>query len=172
LLEFFPDYNTQIQESLSGYHITPVTPQSADIDTDDDEDIKLAIAKSKEQHSINDSVHVDIDSEDNEDIKRAIEVSKKEHNNATATQGDDDDLVHAVEKSKSERTEEEIVLEYVKKQSLLEEEHRKAVLEKGKGRSGEGPSKYEEESEADAEALKKAIEESIRAGNDAGPSGT
>jgi len=170
LIGAFLTLKPQIQESLSGYQITPVTSQLADVDTDDDEDVKLAIAKSKEQHSINEAVHVNTDSEDDEDIKRAIEMSKQQHTTVPTAHGDDDDLMSVIEKSKTDKTEEEIVLEYVKKQSLLEEEHRKALLEKGK--EIEGHSKGEKESAADADALRQAIEESMRGGSEAGPSGT
>jgi len=160
----------QIQESLAGYHVTPVTSQPAEIDTDDDEDVKLAIAKSKEQQAVNESIHVDIDSEDDEDIKRALEMSKIQHTTGTNTHENDEDLTRVIEKSKADRTEEEIVLEYVKKQSLLEEEHRKAAL--GKGKEAEVHSSGEKETDADAEALRQAIEESMRGGSGAGPSGT
>jgi hypothetical protein len=58
--------------------------------------------------------------DDEANLKRALEESMKHD-----------------EKSQRERTEEEIVLEYVKKQSLLEEEHRKRVAQ-GRDTSGEG----------------------------------
>lgn len=79
------------------------------------------------------------------------------------------------------KTEEKIVLEYVKKQSLLEEEHRQAAAAGGgsgvpKVKDGTEVKKTKEESEykdreseADAEALRRAIEESMRGGS--GPSG-
>jgi hypothetical protein len=60
--------------------------------------------------------HVD----DEADLKKALEESMK-----------------LDEKAHKERTEEEIVLEYVKKQSLLEEEHRKRVVQ-GRDTTGEG----------------------------------
>jgi hypothetical protein len=58
--------------------------------------------------------------DDEANLKRALEESMKHD-----------------EKSQRERTEEEIVLEYVKKQSLLEEEHRKRIAQ-GRDTSGEG----------------------------------
>lgn len=135
--------------------------------------MKLAIAKSKEEHNISEPALLDVDTEDDEDVKRALELSKKQHVTAATAptaHEDDDDYMHAIEKSKTERSEEEIVLEYVKKQSLLEEEHRKAAL--GKGKEVEQHAKGEKESEADAEALRQAIEESMRGSSEAGPSGT
>jgi hypothetical protein len=115
-----------IQESLASYQLPP--PRDVDdIDTDDDENVKLAIQMSKHTPP-----EINPDSEDDEDIKLAIQKSKEEHAKA--------------------KTEEEIVLEYVKKQSLAEEEHKKAVAGK----------KKEGESDADEEALREAIRESMR----------
>ena len=77
------------------------------IDTDDDENIKAAIQRSKTMPI----THSPVDGPKEEDIQKVIELSKKEHD-----QG----------RSKA-KTEEEIVLEYVKKQSLAEEQHRRAT---------------------------------------------
>lgn len=52
-------------------------------------------------------------------------------------------------------TEEEIVLEYVKKQSLAEEEHRKAMQGKQKAPTGGADDEDDQ--------LKRAIEESMKA---------
>jgi hypothetical protein len=112
-----------IQQSLAEYHLPH---EDGDPDTDEDENVKLAIQMSKEEkHSLADE-------------ERMIEL--------------------ALEKSKNEvqpKTEEEIVLEYVKKQSLAEAEHKAAVA--GKKKEVEEP-----HSAADEEALKKAIEESMK----------
>jgi hypothetical protein len=64
-------------------------------------------------------------SEEEEELKRAIEQSQREH-----------------AEREREKTEEEIVMEYVKKQSLLESEHRKNWKGKDNGNedSGEGSS--------------------------------
>ena len=77
------------------------------IDTDDDENIKAAIQRSKTMPIADPPVG----SPKDEDIQKVIELSKKEHD-------------QGLSKSK---TEEEIVLEYVKKQSLAEEQHRRAA---------------------------------------------
>ncbi|KAG9242487.1 glycosyltransferase family 1 protein [Calycina marina] len=133
-----------IQESLANYHLTDPTgyaPVPTYEENDYDEDLRLAIEMSKKQSVVS----VDpIDSDDSV-VKRAIEESKRL------------------------RTEEEIVLDYVKKQTLLEEQHRKAVAAQGKSR--EESDVEDRDSDADAEALRRAIEESMR-GSDAGPSGT
>jgi len=119
-----------IQESLATYQIPPPAAGHADdVDTDEDENVKLAIQMSKGAQS-----QPGINSDDDEDVKRAIQKSKDEASSA--------------------KTEEEIVLEYVKKQSLLEAEHKKAVAGKEK--------EPEAASEADEEALRLAIEESLR----------
>lgn len=57
--------------------------------------------------------------EDEEDLRRAIEASKAAHE----------------EHLTKMKTEEDIVLEYIKRQSLLEEEHRNALLETQKGKT-------------------------------------
>jgi hypothetical protein len=88
----------------------------------------------------------DNEDEDDEEMKAAIQRSKEE-SGAQATHGG--------------MTEEEIVLEYVKKQSLAEEEHRKML---------EGKKKEKEAlSDADEEAFRQAIEESLKNGG-GGPS--
>jgi hypothetical protein len=79
----------------------------------------------------------DIDTDDDEDVKRAIEASKAAH----------------TEQASKAKTEEEIVLEYVKKQSLMEEEHRKAHLER---------QKTAPDATADDGELKRALEESLK----------
>ena len=81
------------------------------IDTDDDENIKAAIQRSKTM-PITDSP---VDSPKEEDLQKVIELSKKEHDQ---------------DRSKS-KTEEEIVLEYIKKQSLAEEQHKRAAAARG-----------------------------------------
>jgi hypothetical protein len=145
-----------IQESLAQYQLPSHSAADSDVDTDDDEAIKTAIAKSKE------TLHIDdFNSEDDENIRQAIQKSKEIPPEAEVDTDDDEDVKLALEKSKSEhmenmtkaQTEEQIVLEYVKKQSLAEEEHKQKVS---------GKAKEAGESEADEEALKRAIEESLK----------
>ena len=104
---------------------------------------------------------------DDEDMKRALDASKALA--AAKTTSTDKDLQQAIEESKRlqvehdretvrSRTEEEVVIEYIKKQSLLEEEHHKA-LEAKNGKEVAG--------EKDVE-LAQAIEQSL-SGTDATP---
>jgi len=100
------------------------------------------------QESRNPRITVDVDSEDDEDIKRAIEESKKHSH---------------IENSSSQAlsNEERVVLEYVKKQSLAEEEHKFAM----RGRPQESDiSSSSEGATGDGEDhdLERAIEESKR----------
>jgi hypothetical protein len=87
-----------------------------------------------------------VDSDEDEDLKLAIRRSKEEH-----------------EKSS---TEEEIVMRYIKKQSLIEDELRSKRLEYQRKQSqklqGGVQSDAEEESAADEEALQLAIKESLK----------
>lgn len=153
-----------IQASLAQYQLTVAPdPVVDDVDTDEDENVKLAILMSKEEPA-------QLDDEEH-GIKLALQKSKE------------DALL-----SKT-KTEEEIVLEYVKKQSLIEEQHRRNVA----GKRREEPatpaetldsastadtqvastpattldtasimSDDEQMSKADEEALRLAIEESMR----------
>ena len=90
-------------------HLANVDFDDSGVDTDDDENIKVAIERSKftprEQSS---------GAKDEDDFQNAIELSRKAHEE------------HEQGLSKS-KTEEEIVLEYVKKQSLAEEQLKKYV---------------------------------------------
>lgn len=146
-----------IHESLSQYQLPSQSANAdGDIDTDDDEDVKLAIENSKET-----TASADVDTDEDENFRLAIEKSKEIPPEADMDTDDDEDVKLALERSKSEhlkeltraQTEEEIVLEYIKKQSLAEEAHKRKVS----GKQKEGPS------DADEEALKQAIEESLKA---------
>ena len=152
-----------IQESLLQYQM-PSHIADADADTDDDEAIKEAIEKSKEAPTA-----TDVDSDEDENIKKAIAKSKEIGLEEDVDTDNDEDVKLALEKSKSEhesalsraQTEEEIVLEYVKKQSLVEEEHKRKVA---------GKAKEAGDSAADEEALNQAVAESMKVhgGNSAG----
>lgn len=104
-----------LQENTKSDQPNPLANADFDdsgIDTDDDENIKAAIQRSKAMPIADPPVG----SPKEEDLRKVIELSKKEH--------DQDHL------SKS-KTEEEIVLEYVKKQSLAEEQHKRAAAARG-----------------------------------------
>ncbi|KAF8850692.1 UDP-Glycosyltransferase/glycogen phosphorylase [Acephala macrosclerotiorum] len=130
-----------IQQSLAKYEL-PIQMQNNENDiSDEDENIKLALQMSKEEPTAL--------SNEEKEIELAIQKSREEH---------------ALGKTK---TEEEIVLEYVQKQSLLEEEHKQRVEGKKREVDLEGDG---EMSFADEEALRSAIEESMRDHEGAGPS--
>ena len=82
---------------------------SEDVDTDDDENIKAAIERSKSTPP-----GQTMGTEDRDDFQTAIELSRKAH----------EEHEQGLCKSK---TEEEIVLEYVKKQSLAEEHLKRSI---------------------------------------------
>ncbi|KAK4672869.1 hypothetical protein QC763_106820 [Podospora pseudopauciseta] len=103
--------------------------------------------------------------DEEEQLRRALEESEKEFRKDK-------------EKLQRQMTEEEIVLEYVKKQSLQEEEFKRATRQSG-SREGKGKDVSEswevlnEYSDEDDEDLKRALEESLRMANkgrDGGPS--
>ncbi|TVY83568.1 Sterol 3-beta-glucosyltransferase UGT80B1, partial [Lachnellula suecica] len=103
---------------------------------------------------------LDLNSYYDEEIQLAIQRSKEEHSGPRADDIDDA-LNDAIQKSKEEharqKTEEEVVLDYAKKQSLAEEAHKAAVAGKQKDVPREEP--QSKESKADEEALRLAIEE-------------
>ena len=114
----FDDYDEQLKAALHRSLQDTSTPNqpgglsSADfddsgIDTDDDENIKAAILRSKTMPIADPPV----DSPKDEDFQKALELSRKEHDQGIG----------------KPKTEEEIVLEYVKKQSLAEEQHKRAT---------------------------------------------
>ena len=81
------------------------------VDTDDDENMKIAIEKSKSASIIGD---LDVADLNDEELRKAMEISKQVHEE------------HERRLSKS-KTEEEIVMEYMKRQSLAEEEHKDSI---------------------------------------------
>ncbi|POR35790.1 Sterol 3-beta-glucosyltransferase UGT80B1 [Tolypocladium paradoxum] len=114
--------------------------------------------------------------EEDAELRRAIEESRRAP--ALPPRQDDDgeeQLQRAIAASKAElerqmsqRTEEDIVLEYVKKQSRAEEEYRRQI---GKGKGKASDEAHEDE---DDEDLKRALEESLRIAksDESGPSGS
>ena len=85
--------------------ISELDSDDSGIDTDEDENIKIALASSKRLQSTG---HRD------EELTRALEASRRSHEE------------HEEGLAKQKR-EEEIVLDYVKRQSLAEEEYRKSI---------------------------------------------
>jgi len=105
--------------------------------------------------------------------KRAIEESLQSHaaqTQGTTGEGDDEEMRKAIEASmqdekqrNTERSEEDVVMEYVKKQSLAEEEYRKKHAAAGQSTG----------TEAEDEDLKRAMEDSLNMSSSGGggPSG-
>jgi hypothetical protein len=152
-----------IQASLAEYQITKTrsAEHELDIPSDEDENLKLAIEQSK-------TGPLPVDKVD-EELEKVLEESKKHHEE----KGKGKDVTVG-----GGKTEEEIVMDYVKKQSLLEEEHRQASL-KGEEKQviGEPDSKQKTSApavDADEEAFRKAIEESMKGvpGAETGASGS
>ncbi|KAI6756638.1 hypothetical protein HG530_011236 [Fusarium avenaceum] len=145
-----------IQQSLSNDAPTPLYSGASELDA-------------TPSHQPADSTN----NEDDEELQRAIEASKKQAPPALPPrQESDDDYERAIAASKeamenesSQRTEEDIVLEYVKKQSLAEEEYRQKIA-KGKDTAGAGMGDEHDEE------LRRAMEESLmmNKGDASGPS--
>ncbi|KAI0105960.1 glycosyltransferase family 1 protein [Daldinia grandis] len=120
----------------------------------DEENYKMALKASEAEHENKGGFT------DDEELRKAIEASQVEQ-----TQGnngdDDEELRRAIEESerahKEElalKSEEDIVMEFVKKQSLAEDQYRKA---RGKGKYAN----YEDDEDEDEE-LRRALEESLQ----------
>ncbi|KAF4784676.1 glycosyltransferase family 28 domain-containing protein [Colletotrichum scovillei] len=103
--------------------------------------------------------------EDDEELQRILEESKRQH--VEGNTNEDEELRKAIEASEAAhreqqnkdaaaRTEEDVVMEYVKKQSLAEEEYRRNAS-KGKGRDVAADADEEEDEE-----LRRAMEESLK----------
>ena len=112
-----------IRLSIMGNHSSPLESKVRDnrgdmddsgIDTDDDLSMKAALEESKK-------AAVSVSPEMDDDLKRALEQSRL-HDDQT----------------KDEKSEEEIVIEYIKKQSLAEEEHRQKMVRNLTGTSDRG----------------------------------
>lgn len=116
-----------------------------------DEELERALAQSLREQRRQRSSDSEWDSDDDEDFKQAIQASQipavvvkpgpssldrppeyDQGHLAGTTQREFEapQAQQPGEKAQQERTEEEIVMEYVKKQSLLEEEHRKSLAAK------------------------------------------
>lgn len=111
--------------------------------------------------------------DDNDSLRRAIEDSKNAPSLPDRTASEDDELQRAIaaskeymEREKNQQTEEDVVLEYIKKQSLAEEEYRKKHgASQGKDPALGGGDDQDED-------FKRALEESLKTsqGDASGPS--
>ncbi|KAI8962520.1 glycosyltransferase family 1 protein [Daldinia sp. FL1419] len=131
------------------------------IEEQDDENYKAAIKASEAEHENKG------DYADDEELRKAIEASQAEQNQGN--NNDDEELRRALEESEKAhkeqlalKSEEDIVMEFVKKQSLVEEQYRKA---RGKGKYAN----YEDEDDEDEE-LRRALEASMQTEGGGGPS--
>lgn len=147
--------------------------------------LEQAIQASLAQYQLNNTVASPISEEDADHeahLKLAMQMSKEDSNKAKAERllHEHRELEHALEQSKNDlsrtKTEEDVVLEYVQKQSLLETEHKKTVEGK-RIDTASAPAAVavpvatplvtpassidEYVSPADEEALRRAIEESM-----------
>ncbi|KAK8035092.1 Sterol 3-beta-glucosyltransferase UGT80B1 [Apiospora rasikravindrae] len=152
------EYQRVLRESQKG---RPATEE-------DDEELRKAIEASRVQDG-SAGPHGD-----DEELKKAIAASQTDlHRPAGANADDEEALKRAIEESERAhqeelkrvealKKEEDVVLEYIKKQSLAEEQYRK----KGKDKVGSSAN----DNDDDDEELKKALEESLRQGGKAGES--
>lgn len=137
----------QVQEGVEEHGVV-----GGGIDWDEDEYLRQAMQESMQAATVtrggdNDGVY-------DEDLKKAMEESEKAHQEHLA-------------RTSTERTEEDIIMEYVKKQSLVEEEYRRQKAQ-GKQSIALGAGDVEEEEDED---LKRAMEESLKiSGKEGGPS--
>lgn len=108
-------------------------------------------------------------SDEDADLQHAIDESRKTPPNLPPREKEEDDdeehlrkaieaSMNEMERLKKEKTEEEIVMEYVKKQSLAEDDFKKQNASKGKGREVSEVAS----NASDDEELKRAIEESLK----------
>lgn len=118
--------------------------------------------------------HGHAEQEDDEDLRKAIEESKNLSARPSVSAAEDDEYERAIaaskeetDREKSQRTEEDIVMEYVKKQSLAEAEY----LKQREGAKGKAPA-IENANDDEDEDLKRALEESLKMsqGDGSGPS--
>ena len=140
--QFDTDEDSHMPQS-SGFIETKV-PEEAEHDAQ----LRQALEESKNAPTLPPRYEDDND----EDLKRAIEASKAEHG-----------------REESQKTEEDIVLQYIKKQSLAEEEYRQQFGH-GKGKTVDSEAGKGDDND---EEMKRAMEESLRlskGGDESGPS--
>ncbi|KAK7963820.1 Sterol 3-beta-glucosyltransferase [Apiospora saccharicola] len=136
---------------------------------EDDEELRKAIEASRAQHGSGGAAqHGD---GDDEELKRAIAASQTDlHKPQGASDDDEESMKRAIEESErahqeelkrveTMKKEEDVVLEYIKKQSLAEEQYRQKGKDKVSTSAG---------ADHDDEELKRALEESLRLGGKAG----
>jgi hypothetical protein len=130
-----------------------------------DNDLKMALKASEAEHTAR-VQHGHDGQDDEEQLKEAIEASQADERQRGSTDLDnEEELRRAIEESEkahqeevarvnAQKTEEEIVMEFVKQQSLAEEQFRS----KGKGKEA-----VHNDDDDEDEDLRRAIEESMKA---------
>ena len=164
--------NEQMQQAMKASQAE--AEQHGHPDALHDEELERALAQSlkeqRRQRSSDSEWDTDPDTEDDEDYKRAIRASQNEGagspptsdappaydpGHLAGTTQEDFERQQAQggggEKSQQELNEEETVLNYIKKQSMLEEQHRQQAAGKGK----------EKANDADDEELQRALKMSM-----------
>jgi UDP:flavonoid glycosyltransferase YjiC (YdhE family) len=116
----------------------------------------------RQTHSTDSEWDTNSNSADDDEYRLAVKASQDQQ--SAQRHHDDAELQQAISQSQeshkantSAEEEERVVLEYVKKQSLLEEQHRRNVADKGKGKVAE-----QDADEEDDEDFKRALEESLK----------
>ncbi|KAH9892140.1 glycosyltransferase family 1 protein [Xylariomycetidae sp. FL2044] len=137
---------------------------------EDDEEYKRAIEASQTMQKQGNERPPGRDEDEDEELRRAIAASEADHGKPP---GSEDELLRqAIEESEREhkeqiarastmKSEEEVVLEYVKKQSLAE-----AAYQKARGKQREGGAPDDAGTADDDEELKRALEESMQSWNE------
>jgi hypothetical protein len=139
------EYQALIEEAVKRSLAQQGGLQQGQGHVDDDEELRQAIEHSKRSAETGRGEHHD----DEEAVRRAMMESERAHQ----------------EQLEKEKAEEQIVLEFIKKQSVAEEELRRQRA-KGKGVAGDNG-----EGEEHDEELKRAMEESLRATRGGGGDG-
>ncbi|KAI5865792.1 glycosyltransferase family 1 protein [Durotheca rogersii] len=144
-------------------------------DQDEDEEYKKALQISEAEQKNSDGLDED------EELRKAIEASQAEKSLPHAASKEEEELLRrAIEESErvhreelvrvsSMKTEEEIVMEYVKRQSIIEEEYRKAAA--AAALTGKQQNEVGDGDEDEDEQLRRALEESLQTGQGGGSGG-
>lgn len=163
-----------IQESLASQsHDISLPQESGFVELDGSETVKRARSRNYDQPT---PVGRSQDEDDDEDFRRAIEESKGLSARPSVSAAEDDEYERAIaaskeetDREKSQQTEEDIVMEYVKRQSLAEAEYQRKRQE---GQAKAPAANAGQSNDDDDEDLKRALEESLKMsrGDDSGPS--
>ena len=160
--------------------------RDTEVANDHDEVLEAVLHRSvQDHHRHSEGADSGIDTDDDEEFREAIELSKEGTSSGRHSGGntleEDAELRKVMEESKQAqslreeddartKTEEEIVLEYVKRQSLVEQEHKRKHETKGKSRESNDSGNDEDDDHDDD--MKRALEESLKLEGKIGESST